>query len=778
MIDPVSEFLRSMSAAGLAPVKHAIVADGRLHRFRVEGDKAGRENGWYVLHLDGIPAGAFGSWKTGDYCTWCAKSDNELTQAEREANKKRIETAKKARDEELVKVRDAARKKAQSLWDKANPTVNANHPYIKSKGIRPIGVRQLGKMLVLPLQDVTGEIRSLQFIMPDGSKRFLTGGKKRGCFAVLGRYEFNDVLVCEGWATGCSLHEATGSPVIVCFDAGNLLPVCEAMKKKEPAVDIIVCGDDDYQTDDNPGITKATEAAIEAETQLALPFFKDPRPDGATDFNDLHQCSGIEAVRRCVYAFKIADHQKIENQQERKEKNPKAAQSSPGNKSGREKDIDWNRYKRILDRYALIYGTETCIDIELRMIMKVRDFRLAVTNDYANMWLKSDSRRMVLPEQIVFDPSCSCSDDEVNLFRGFDIKARQGNFAPIYELLNHLCSESADSDTAVYDVMEWVLKWIALPLQRPGAKMRTALVFHGPQGTGKNLFFEIVAAIYGRYALVVGQEQLESSYNDWMSQKLFLIGDEVIARQELFHQKNKLKAFITGETIQVNPKFLPLRTERNHINVVFLSNEDQPLALEPSDRRYFVVYTPPQRHDNLYNEVSECIKNGGIEAFYHYLMSLDLGDFDEYSKPIMTIAKADLIELGMKPAQKFLYEWVRGFLPLPLVGCSVDQLYRAFEHWMKLYGGKWAPDRTQFCSTAKKTMDIIADKFFNGEKIMVNKPVRLPSTFDGQSMVRMWVPLSGNNCPKEGEIIGQWALGAIEAFESALKKYKGGESGV
>ena len=66
------------------------------------------------------------------------------------------------------------------------------------------------------------------------------------------------------------------------------------------------------------------------------------------------------------------------------------------------------------------------------------------------------------------------------------------------------------------------MKWLVLPLQRPGAKMRTALVFHGPQGTGKNLFFEVIAAIYGRYALVVGQAELEEKYNDWMSQKAVL----------------------------------------------------------------------------------------------------------------------------------------------------------------------------------------------------------------------------------------------------------------
>ncbi|SFK74949.1 putative DNA primase/helicase [Nitrosomonas aestuarii] len=782
MTDPVYEFMRDMSARGLSPHKESIVADGKLHRYRVSGDRAGKENGWYVLHLDGIPAGAFGSWKTGEQHNWCSKSANELTPEEREANKQRMEATRKAREAETEMLRAAAKDKAESLWDKAHEGVDAGHVYIKDKAITPFGARQLGKMIVIKIRDEYDELHSLQFILPDGSKRYLSNGRKAGCFNLIKGDSSKPIYICEGWATGCSIRSATGANVAVCFDSGNLKPVAESLKRIMPDNDFVICADDDFKTMApvvNPGITKAAEAAAAIGAPVFIPKFGDARPDRATDFNDMHQLYGLDAVRECLSG---ESSNMVDLNARRKTKlasdveKEKGATKQPSGKKGA--DIDWNRYKRILDRYALIYGTETCIDIDLRMIMKVRDFRLAVTNDYANMWLKSPSRRTILPKEVVFDPSCQSSGNEINLYRGFDIKPKQGNFSAIQELLLHLCAESAESDAGVYEVMDWVLKWIALPLQRPGAKMRTALVFHGPQGTGKNLFFEIIAAIYGCYSLIVGQEQLESSYNDWMSQKLFLIGDEVIARQELFHQKNKLKAFITGETIQVNPKFLPLRTEKNHINVVFLSNEDQPLALEPSDRRYLVVYTPPQRHDDLYDQVSMCIKNGGIEAFYHHLLSLDLSDFNEHTKPIMTVAKADLIELGMKPAQKFLYDWVRGFLPLPLVGCSVDQLYRAFEHWMKLYGGKWAPDKNQFGSTAKKAMDMLSDKFNSGDKIMITKPVRLPSSYDGQTMVRMWIPQQGTCRPKEGEKLGEWAVGAIDAFESALKKYKAGESGV
>ncbi|MBL7391299.1 primase-helicase family protein, partial [Escherichia coli] len=81
-------------------------------------------------------------------------------------------------------------------------------------------------------------------------------------------------------------------------------------------------------------------------------------------------------------------------------------------------------------------------------------------------------------------------------------------------------------------------------------------------------------------------------FNDWASGKLFMIADEVVARQELFHIKNKLKALITGDCIRINPKNVAAHDERNHVNLVFLSNEKQPLVLEKDDRRFMVMWTP------------------------------------------------------------------------------------------------------------------------------------------------------------------------------------------
>jgi len=424
-----------------------------------------------------------------------------------------------------------------------------------------------------------------------------------------------------------------------------------------------------------------------------------------------------------------------------------------------DKPIDFGRYNELLEHFVLIYGTDTVYDRRKRMLFKINALRLAFGNDYVKMWLNSDRRRMVLPDQLVFDPADRADEGTINLYSGLEMTPKPGHPDPILELLEHLCGESAATEEGVGAVVNWVLDWLAWPLQHPGAKMATALVFHGPQGAGKNLFFEAIAAIYGRYSIVVGQDQLEDKFNDWASQRLFVIGDEVVARAELFHQKNKLKAFITGETIQINTKMMPLRTERNHVNVVFLSNEHQPLALEADDRRYLVVYTPPRRDDDLYDRVATFLRTGGAAVLLHYLLKRDLSGFSPHARPLMTKAKADLIELGLKPSERFCKEWISGYLNLPFKVCSTEQLYRAFKRWCHLQGERWPPSQVTFSKGIER---------YARSQIRY-KVVQLLLEDRGKKMARMWIPAGVE--PSPGESLGRWAAEQSASFESALASF-------
>ncbi|WP_247315121.1 DUF3631 domain-containing protein [Ralstonia pseudosolanacearum] len=288
---------------GLQPGE--IVADGKLHRFDGPDEKRGKRSAWYVLHGDGLPAGSFGDWRTGLSETWCAKSDRTMTAAERLAHRLRIEQAKAEAAAERAKVAGEAAAKCAELWNIA-ANVDGGHDYIERKGIKPAGAKQLRDALLIPLRDAGGELRSLQFIQPDGAKRFKTGGTVAGCYCALGGKPGPDapLLICEGWATACSLHEATSYPVAAAMNAGNLLAVAQALRTKLPDVPMIVCADDDIETAGNPGLTKAREAAQAIGALLAVPDFGPERPDGATDFNDLAVACGHGAVLDCIEAVR------------------------------------------------------------------------------------------------------------------------------------------------------------------------------------------------------------------------------------------------------------------------------------------------------------------------------------------------------------------------------------------------------------------------------------------------------------------------------------------
>lgn len=271
VIDPAASFLDALADAGLAMLKPAVVGDGVLHRYRVDGDKAGSLNGWYVLHLDGQPFGAFGSWKTGQSVTWTAHQPDTLSPAERAALAARLAAAKRARDAELAKVQADAAVRAARLWHQARPASN-QHPYLARKRVQAYGVRLLGESLVIPLRDVAGALHSLQFILPDGGKRFLTGGRKNGCYYGIGRPD-GALCICEGYATAASIYEATGYATACAFDAGNLEPVARALRGKFPQLRLTLCADNDAGTSGNPGVRHAEAAARAVRGFLAVPTF-------------------------------------------------------------------------------------------------------------------------------------------------------------------------------------------------------------------------------------------------------------------------------------------------------------------------------------------------------------------------------------------------------------------------------------------------------------------------------------------------------------------------
>jgi len=288
-METLNDFKDKMAKSGL--LIDQPIADKRIHRFDI--DKPGDKAGWYILFDGNFSAGIAGNWKTGERIKWCSKNFSKMNKVEKSEYRKKIASAKKLYEEDLKTQHAAAKAEAMKIWENAKPA-SVDHPYLKKKKVKSFGLRVFESGLVLPAFDENGELWTVQTIRPDGQKRFLTGGKKRGCYF---RIPGNDVLrIAEGYATGATIHLATGATVFVAFDSGNLKPVSLIVRRKHPDREITICADNDLWKEGNPGLKKAKEAAMEINGKVIIPEFKNVESK-PTDFNDLHIIEGLDVVK-------------------------------------------------------------------------------------------------------------------------------------------------------------------------------------------------------------------------------------------------------------------------------------------------------------------------------------------------------------------------------------------------------------------------------------------------------------------------------------------------
>ncbi len=266
-----------------------IIADGAIHRFAPGGK--GSEDAWYVFY--GM-AGAFGDWSRDIREKWSV-SNGTLSYEDRKKLSQQVEEVRKAAEEEMGTTHKGGALKALAKW---TPLPEAGQsPYLQTKKVEAFGIRFCGDSLVIPLRDISGKLWSLQWIYADGTKRFLAGGRKKGCFHHIGAFEEGKpIYVAEGYATGASVYMATHQTTVIAFDAGNLDPVVGELKKAYPKNPLIIAGDDDVWKEINTGRQNAEQAAHKYGCAVAFPKFMNVTSK-PTDFNDLHVLEGLEAIK-------------------------------------------------------------------------------------------------------------------------------------------------------------------------------------------------------------------------------------------------------------------------------------------------------------------------------------------------------------------------------------------------------------------------------------------------------------------------------------------------
>lgn len=305
-MNSTSLFRDAIRAAGLQPPD--TIEPGKFHRFPGIGKGKSNNAGWCKLFDDGR-GGIFGDYSSGRSESWQANRDKPYSPAESEAFTRNVAESRAQAEADRKEKQAKSAVNAENTWNVAASLVQGDFPYLVRKGIQSHGTRLHKGALVIPVRD-GDELQSLQYIQEDGNKRFLSGGRVTGGYFLIG-VPTGVLCIAEGFATGASIHEATGHAVAVAFNSGNLVPVAKALRAKYPNLKLIVCADDDHRTEGNPGVTKATEAARAAGGVVAVPDFGPDRLDGATDFNDMAAHCGPESVRTCVDRAAVAEIAKI-----------------------------------------------------------------------------------------------------------------------------------------------------------------------------------------------------------------------------------------------------------------------------------------------------------------------------------------------------------------------------------------------------------------------------------------------------------------------------------
>lgn len=303
----INEFADLLYAHGAPVLVEYIIPDDNRHRVPSTLDKGHDKTVTYQLKIDGdVGIGWFHSFKfgmsAGITVKFFSSTPRKLT-----AEQKADWAIKMAESKKLEAIKQAAREAKRERMSKRllrclrGMALAESHNYLTDKrvGANGIKIREKTGELIIPVYQKDGYPWSVQKITRTGSKWFLAGGKiEGGYYPMAGAVDDKStIIIAEGFATAATIRETLNIPVIVAFNAGNLLKVAIEIRAKHPEANIVIAADNDrFRKDGNIGITKATEAAGNIRGYVVYPDFPEGRESG-TDWNDYINAHGDEQLR-------------------------------------------------------------------------------------------------------------------------------------------------------------------------------------------------------------------------------------------------------------------------------------------------------------------------------------------------------------------------------------------------------------------------------------------------------------------------------------------------
>jgi P4 family phage/plasmid primase-like protien len=539
------------------------------------------EIAWYIASEFTIPetgqtgiSCTYGRWDTGEKHSVYSILNGSL-KLEKKHYAPLLDKQRAVIDEDRLK----RQKESQNLFNGTLPKLQktGNSPYLKAKGLsafNPHGCYYHDDQLILPMSDIDGVAWGAQIIKAEGFKRFLPGQRVTGCHHVIRGDEVT--IFCEGYATGASISLATGHTVVVCFNASNLTDVVKGWKerlvKQGGTGTLLVAGDDDWHPTDRLGRPKANTGRLAANDAAKLtglpavfPLFSDESSRG-TDFNDLHQVDGLEAVASQFTAalassglilpeFEATEDQKVNDIAEKFVRSGNYA-TEPKNK------------RLYLEKQGLWQLVED--DYILQAAMHLDSFG-DTTQRRRNEVMAFVKTRTLKPIQWRnFGENCYIA------FKNGIVDAAHGTMIgpvkPEYWLRSTLpveYDENADAKTWYHCLDTWfdgdpdkAEKILGLQMffgycLMPHARFKKAMVCYGPPHTGKSVVNQVLSMLVGPSNVcsipvdkMDDQTALAAIEDKWVN----LI--EELPKGALIADAGFKRLVSTGGSIQINPKYV------------------------------------------------------------------------------------------------------------------------------------------------------------------------------------------------------------------------------
>jgi hypothetical protein len=428
-----------------------------------------------------------------------------------------------------------------------------------------------------------------------------------------------------------------------------------------------------------------------------------------------------------------------------KEDNPKAHSEMFGDNRGGDhksytevkKELETQVFK-VLNPYLFCREVD---DKELQMMD-----RQTLKGIYENLWYwKYDQRtEKLVAEPFVTDwltdadartyekvdflpPPHLCPEGVYNLFNGLRASKLEHHVnVEGLEAVKHHVHRMSGGDDKCYD---YVIKWLALKVQRPGELPRVALIFQSEQGSGKNLFWDF----YGKkvlgcnyYFLTPDINHLLGRFAEGLKHRLCIVLDETSGK-DTFQRNELIKAQITSETIHYERKFCPSTPFTNCCAWVFITNNEIPVKIEYSDRRFILLeglndrLNDPSYFDPLIKYLND---DGVARAFYDYLMSIDISDFNPVTQRPMTEAYQAVKEASTPTVARFVKDYIDQMKSDEEVVDS-KELFASFNTWCEDNKSKSDMNNVSFGIHLKKWLNNSKDekkpRTGKAQKVKINK---------------------------------------------------------